>query len=299
MMKKRSFGGFLCFLLMLCCAMMPACQSAGDSSKETLESDRSTESMSVDFTTNEETEVPTPETPPTPSEPKEFQLRVGSYNIKHGEAAGLDMTKIANNITSLELDVVGLQEVDQKTTRVNGLDTMKALSEATGYPYYCFFKAIDYKGGEYGLGILSKYPILNSERFLLKTPSNLERRVLGRAEIDVDGTSVQFFVTHLAHNSLPARTGQFEDIANRLKSYDDFILTGDFNTCNFDEFSVIENSATVNHSQYSVATFPKSSQPIDNIVYSVSAWRFEEPKTLEQSYSDHYLLYSVATYIKK
>ena len=293
MMKKRSFCSFLCFLLMLCCAMMPACRSAGKSSKETSESDRSTESMSIDFTTNEETEVPTPS---TPSEPKEFQLRVGSYNIKHDELAGLDMTKIANNITSLELDGVGLQEIDQMTTRVNGVDTMKALSEATGYPYYHFFKAMTYQGGQYGLGILSKYPIVNTERILLHKNSSVEQRVLGRAEIDVDGTTFQFFVTHLEHKNEYVRGEQFKNIAETLKSYDNFVVTGDFNTLDFNAYAVIENAAMVNNSEKNLATTP-SGYSIDNIVYAASSWSFSEPMALEQSYSDHYLLYADATFI--
>ena len=39
--------------------------------------------MSIDFTTNEETEAPTPS---TPSEPKEFQLRVGSSHEQASDA---------------------------------------------------------------------------------------------------------------------------------------------------------------------------------------------------------------------
>ena len=46
-------------------------------------------------------------------------------------------------------------------------DSIKILSESSGLPYYQFFKAIDLSGGEYGLGVLSRYPIVESESMQL------------------------------------------------------------------------------------------------------------------------------------
>ena len=226
-------------------------------------------------------------------------LRFGSYNIKHGENAELDMSKIAKNIQNARLDIVGVQEVDQKTERVNGMDTMKNLSRATGYEYYAFYKAIDFLGGEYGIAILSKYPIISTESIVLESGSN-EQRVLGRAEINVNGTLVNFFVTHLSYESLYSRAAQFKQIAIVLKKYDNFVLCGDFNTSDFNEYSVIENSNTVNNNEYALMTFPEDNASIDNIVYSAGAWEFSLPKTLtENSYSDHYMLYAEGKYKKR
>lgn len=286
----RKFVPFqrLSMILVIVCLLLSACQNINGTIEESRE-----QSVPPTVETVLETE-PQPQPEPEP-ELQELSLRVASYNVKHGKLADLDMTKLADNITSLELDIVGLQEIDQMTTRVNGLNTMKTLSEATGYPYYCFFKAMDYKGGEYGLGVLSKYPIVETQTFLLKTPSNIEQRILGRAEIDVNGFFFQFFVTHLSYNSREIRDAQFKGIAEAVKPYDNYILVGDFNTANFEEYAVIENSAMINNAQYSVDT--KSSKSIDNIVYSVSFWSFEAPQVLKESHSDHYLLYSVATCI--
>ena len=247
----------------------------------------------------EATEAPTEteteaETEP-PAEP--LKLRFGSYNIKHG-ADNLDMTKIAKNITDRDLDIVGFQEVDQKTNRVNGMDTMKTLSEKTGYKYYAFFKAINHGGGEYGVGVLSKYPITATEKVMLES-AGYEQRVLGRTEIDVDGLKVNFFVTHLSYENAAIRKTQYEQINSELIKYDNFVLTGDFNTSNFDEYAAIENSATVNNHQNSVVTFPSKSSSIDNIVYSTEAWSFGMPFTVQTSYSDHYMLYANGTYIKE
>ncbi|MBQ9806187.1 MAG: endonuclease/exonuclease/phosphatase family protein [Clostridia bacterium] len=233
----------------------------------------------------------------TPTEEEEpMKLTFGSYNIKHGADDLPLLSRIAGNITKYGMDVVGLQEVDQMTTRVGGVDTMKTLSEATGYPYYAFFKAISYKGGEYGVGILSNYPIVETERIELESLT-YEQRVLGRACIDVNGERIQFFVTHLSYENKEIRTTQFAEVAEVLAGYDNYVLTGDFNTSDFSEYSVLPNVNAVNKASKHVVTFPGNSSSIDNIVYSNSAWSFEAPKTVTESYSDHYALYAKGTYL--
>ena len=294
----RKFFPFqrLFLILVIVFLLLSACQRANENIEASIEPSTALTAETVLETVPDPDPEPTPKPAPEP-ELLELSLRVASYNIKHGKLADLDMTKLADNITALELDIVGLQEIDQMTTRVNGLNTMKTLSEATEYPYYCFFKAMDYKGGEYGLGVLSKYPIVATQTFLLQTPSNIEQRILGRAEIDVNGFFFQFFVTHLSYNSRDIRDPQFKGIAEVVKSYDNYILVGDFNTTNFDEYAVIENAAMINNAQQSVGTMSTSSKSIDNIVYSVPFWSLEAPQVLKESHSDHYLLYSVATCI--
>ena len=47
-----------------------------------------------------------------------ISLKIGTYNFKHGVMAGFNMGKIAENILSTNLDIVGVREVDQKTSRV-------------------------------------------------------------------------------------------------------------------------------------------------------------------------------------
>ena len=241
------------------------------------------------------TEAPTEKETETEA-PKPLKLKIASYNIQNGAGAGHDMTKLAKNITNKNIDIVGLQEVDQNVNRSNRIDTMKLLSEATGYKYYAFFKAIETGGGEYGVGILSKYPILSTEKVMLESGTH-EQRVLGRAEIDVDGLIVNFFVTHLSYESATVRKTQYQQINNEVLKYDNFILTGDFNTGNFSEYSAIANSGMVNNADFKVTTFPGSNSSIDNIVFSSETWKFGIPYTVTASHSDHYMLYSMGTYI--
>ena len=219
-------------------------------------------------------------------------VNIGSYNIRHGADAAFDMQLIGKNITDKSLDIVGLQEVDQNAIRSNHLDTMKELAVATGYEHYAFFKAIPLRGGAYGVGILSKYPILKTECYLLDSEGTNEQRVLGRAAIDVEGETVQFFVTHLSYESTETRARQFKQINEVLKDFENYILTGDFNTEDFEEFRLIEGAELVNDTDRRVPTFPSKMLAIDNIVYDAKNLRFDAPMTVSKSYSDHYMLYA-------
>ena len=220
--------------------------------------------------------------------PPDTVLRVGSYNIKTGSQVNYNLKLIAEDITGMKLDVVGLQEIDQLTNRNGKIDTMKTLSQLTGYEYYKFAKAISYQGGEYGVGILSRYPIDSFEVIKLYSGGK-EQRVLSHAVIDINGVKVDFFNTHLSYESKDIRTEQFKAVAEKLSECKNFILTGDFNTSDTAEFTVIEKSFLVNPKKY--VTFPGSNSHIDNIVLSEN-WVVTDSGTLEKGHSDHSMLWA-------
>lgn len=225
---------------------------------------------------------------PDPYAGVERTLRVGSYNIRHGGDVALDMSVIAADIKALELDVVGLQEVDQMTNRVNGLDTLWALSEASGYPYYGFAHAINYQGGEYGTAILSRYPIESFEVIPLESGS-LEKRSCGHAVINVDGVKFDFFNTHLSHENANVRALQIAQLAPILEECDAYIVTGDFNTTVVGEFEAWSDSTFVNRNTY--PTFTPSAKSIDHIVMA-GGWSVVEAGMGPEGHSDHCMLWA-------
>ena len=229
---------------------------------------------------------------------KSFDLRIGTYNIFHAEKAGYNLKKLADNISINGLDIVGLQEVDHFTKRNGNVNQTAEIAKYLGYKHRVFFKAIDHDGGGYGLAIISKYPIVKHELIKLSSASS-EQRILAHAELDVNGTTVHFFVTHVSYDGESggaSRTKQFKEIANKLANYDKFILTGDFNTRNLDEYSVIKNAALINSKENNVVTYPDGRSPVDNIVYSTSSFTGGTPNVVTNSYSDHYMLWSTLTY---
>jgi endonuclease/exonuclease/phosphatase family metal-dependent hydrolase len=88
------------------------------------------------------------------------ELRVLVYNIHAGkDAAGADnLERVAAMIRETRADVVLLQEVDRGTERSDRTDQPAVLARLTGY-HAAFGKTLDYQGGEYGIAVLSRWPI--------------------------------------------------------------------------------------------------------------------------------------------
>jgi len=94
------------------------------------------------------------------SAPRDSSINVLVYNIHAGkDAAGVDnIERVASVIRSTGADIVLLQEVDRRTTRSAGVDHAAELARLTGFEM-AFGKSLDYQGGEYGIAILSRWPI--------------------------------------------------------------------------------------------------------------------------------------------
>lgn len=245
--------------------------------------------------TQQVTPIPTPEPTPSPA-PTELKLKFGSYNIGNGEYVKHDFSVLANDIKDKDLDIVGLQEVDVRVPRSGNKNSIRLLSEASGLRYYAFFKAINIGPfGEYGVAVLSKYPIVSTDSTLLPS-ATYEQRVLGHAVIDVDGTQINFFVSHLSYENDEVRKEQFAKINEVVNQYDDFVLTADFNTTQFQEYTAIQGSDMVNNAKRFLVTFPSSKSSIDNIVFSKSCWTFGKAETLTLNHSDHYMLFAEGTF---
>jgi len=89
------------------------------------------------------------------------EIRVLVYNIHAGQDSlgASNLERVADLIAETGADLVLVQEVDQGTTRSGDVDQPAVLSESTGF-HVAFGSTLDYQGGEYGIAILSRWPIL-------------------------------------------------------------------------------------------------------------------------------------------
>lgn len=108
-------------------------------------------------------------------------LKLMSYNIKN--ANGMDnvcnFQRIANVINNTSPDVVAIQEVDSMTNRSGQKYVLGEIAERTQMHGY-FAPAIDYDGGKYGIGLLTKQVPLRLQT--LPLPGREEARTLILAE---------------------------------------------------------------------------------------------------------------------
>lgn len=156
-------------------------------------------------------------------------IRVATFNMAAARVSSL--TEIAKAIKALNADVVAIQEVDVLTDRSGNVDQPKKLAELTGLNIE-FGRAIDFDGGQYGLAIASKYPILKTE--VTQLPSgNREQRIVFEAHIDVPGFNapITVFNAHLDTKEDPTmRVGQVRELNDTaIDTRGIKILLGDMN----------------------------------------------------------------------
>lgn len=159
-------------------------------------------------------------------------LRVLSYNIHHGEGVDgkLDLARIADLIAVSEADLVALQEVDRGVQRTKGVDQVGELARQTGLEP-AFAKFMDYQGGEYGLAILSRLPVLRSWPIPLP-PGKHEPRAALAVEVECEERGKLLFVC-LHFDWLDDDSSRFEQARALLTALGEVsspvILAGDFN----------------------------------------------------------------------
>lgn len=167
-----------------------------------------------------------------------LNLKILSYNLHHcnppHQEGLIDVESIAGFIQEVNADLVALQEIDVNTARSGRIDQAGMLAKLSGYPYYYFSKTIDYDGGEYGIMLMSKFPVSDLETYRLPTDSLIggEPRAMATGIVSLkNGLKIRFASTHLdAEQNNSSRILQIKEILR----YSDkitipFIIAGDFN----------------------------------------------------------------------
>jgi len=158
-------------------------------------------------------------------------IRVMTYNIHVGVGMDkkLDLRRIADVINKERPDLVGLQEVDRGVQRTQRIDEIVELSKLTHMDYAFAFN-LPYQGGQYGVAILSRFPIRATEHRLYKNLREAERRGFIRAEVKIDGRLVNFATTHLDYQHDDGRLFEAQQMLAFLSNVNGpLIVVGDFN----------------------------------------------------------------------
>lgn len=157
------------------------------------------------------------------------ELRLLSYNIKHGKGMDgkLDVERIAKVIAKQTPDLVALQEVDKNCERSKNIDIAGKLGEILKMEHR-FGKTINLGKGEYGLAVLSKFPI--KETHIHKLPKGGEARIALEIIVDKKGELISFVTLHLDWTNKKIRTEQVKETMKVLSERKHkVVLAGDFN----------------------------------------------------------------------
>ncbi|NLZ94440.1 MAG: metallophosphoesterase [Bacteroidales bacterium] len=167
-----------------------------------------------------------------------FTVRVGSYNIHNavGMDNRLDFDRVAQVIDDMDIDAIAIQELDSATERSNGLVVLDELAKRTNM-VGTFNASIEYRGGKYGNGILTKEQPLNKEAIAL--PGSEEKRSLLIAEME----DYVLCCTHLSLNEADRQESMLF-IQRHTQKYKSkpVLLAGDLNALpSSDEIKYLSN----------------------------------------------------------
>lgn len=227
-------------------------------------------------------------------------LKVMTYNIRNGN--GMDKVRsyerIADVILKQDPDVVAIQELDSMTKRSNQTYVLGEVAKLTRMHDY-YGPAINYSGGKYGVGILSKKQPLKVSQHPL--PGRGERRTFLMAEFE----NYIFCCTHLALTEEDRMLSL--DIIDSIAACQTkpFIIAGDMNAEPGSDFvnRLQKNYHVFNSLKQATWPAPEPEQTIDYIAMwkptsegyaNVHTWVVDEPVA-----SDHRPIMSKIRVAKK
>ena len=235
---------------------------------------------------------------------KKEAMRVMTYNIQGGFADNnftkSNLDTVAQLINEQEVDVVLLQEVDKNSRRAKGLynskqkpihkqyhDQTKYLAGQLQFHYY--FLGKPWQGGEYGLAILSRWPIDKVRSHEYKIDGY--EKILLSAKINRPTYPVYVVNMHLVSGGIHLEEN-YKIVSQWLRqTFNDYdsrnykiIIGGDFNT--YEGMTIKYNKLK---KKYQVKTLPKKKHgthedigsayydEILNLLSKTSANRFVDP----------------------
>lgn len=187
------------------------------------------------------------------AEPGSTNLRLMCYNVRNCKGADdrISYKRVADVINRCAPDVVAVQELDSMTTRYPDQYVLGNLARRTKMKG-TFCHSIEYKGGRYGVGLLSKQRPLSVER--LPLPCSREPRVLLIAEFK----EYYMLVTHWSLDAgYRVQTAEIlNNLLPKLKKKAVF-LCGDFNAKPTEaSMELLSKGYDVQRKQGSRFTFP-------------------------------------------
>ncbi|MDG1875006.1 MAG: DUF3472 domain-containing protein [Mariniblastus sp.] len=172
---------------------------------------------------------------PTPFADVEHQrspaVRLLAYNIKHGRGndGKVELQRTAQVIRRLNPDIVALQEVDNQVKRSGNINEPERLAKLTGLKHHAFGSFFDYQGGEYGMAIISRFPLSHVKN--LRLPEGSEPRT--SLIVQVDHPRVPFRVADVHFYRTEAeRVAQAKTLLKELNQQETMptVVLGDFNS---------------------------------------------------------------------
>jgi len=129
----------------------------------------------------------------------------------------------------MQADVIALQEVDVRVRRTGFVDEPAVLAADLGFQHV-FAASIKWDEGDYGLAVLSRWPLTEVRRYRLDASEAFEPRIVLEATICADGRRLHIF-NHHADGRRAARGTDLSELRGIVQPGvgHGILLMGDFN----------------------------------------------------------------------
>ena len=158
-------------------------------------------------------------------------LKITTYNIRHG--LGVDnvfnFQRVKETIQKINPDILILNEVDQGNARSGDVYQAKEIAALMGMEYY--FYATEGKTN-YGIAVLSKYPVIKAEGFNLPQPRFMKAVQRGCINmiVNVCGKELSIYGAHFGLGGFQEVQKELEEIYKRYQNNPiTSVIGGDFN----------------------------------------------------------------------
>jgi endonuclease/exonuclease/phosphatase family metal-dependent hydrolase len=164
-------------------------------------------------------------TAPVADSPK--RVRIATWNIRAARSAPLDT--IAAELQAMQADIIALQEVDVRTRRSGFVDGPAALAVALSF-HYVFAASVKWDAGDYGLAVLSRWPLAEVRRHRLDATAAMEPRIVLEVTVCANGRQLRLF-NHHADVRAASRDSGFLELRRIVQSGvgKGMFVLGDFN----------------------------------------------------------------------
>lgn len=218
-------------------------------------------------------------------------LTVASFNM-HSQTDEKKCRSIADALKESGADLVGLQEVRRlKELPEEKVDSLAFIAGRAGYPYYAFCRTLGNDEYDYGIAVMSRYPIIDSDTVKLDLFSPEESRRLQYVRVWTGEAAVVLFNTHLSQKTMYRKSVNLASFVYETRSFGfrDYIVTGDFN-CSPVRIHVYDPD--IRYANMSASTYGGGTQPkiIDNVLYTAGFRCPEAGITDMPRLSDHKLV---------
>lgn len=224
-----------------------------------------------------------------------MKLKAMTYNIFSGKNLyrDLNLEHAASVIRQVQADFVTLNEVRRHTSDIGPVDQANEMGRLTGY-YPVFAKTLDILGGEYGIALLSRLPVLNSQVFHIPDAErtgdyHYEHRCILRCELKWNDQPITVFCTHFGLAPAEQENAVCLALALIEKETNPVLFMGDLNAePDTPEVKPLFEALADASEGKGILTFPSDTPKIkiDHILCK-GGWRVLDVRSMDTQESDH------------